>query len=59
MRTLAHARSWYEDALPPEPPAPALAGDVRADVAVLGAGLTGLNAALELAARGLRVVLVE
>ena len=59
MRTLAHARSWYEDALPPEPPAPTLAGDVRADVAVLGAGLTGLNAALELAARGLRVVLVE
>lgn len=59
MRTLANARSWYEDALPPEPPAPALAGDVRADVAVLGAGLTGLNAALELAARGLRVVLVE
>lgn len=59
MRALAHARSWYEDALAPEAACPPLHGRVRADVAVLGAGLTGLNAALELAGRGYRVVLVE
>ncbi|WP_333629158.1 FAD-binding oxidoreductase, partial [Stenotrophomonas cyclobalanopsidis] len=44
----------------PEPAAlPPLRGDVQADVAVLGAGYTGLTAALELALRGYRVVLLE
>lgn len=33
----------------PAPPAPALAGEARADVAVIGAGFAGLNAALDLA----------
>lgn len=40
-------------------PFPALAGAVRADVCVVGAGYTGLSAALHLAERGFRVVLVE
>ncbi|MFI5262223.1 MAG: NAD(P)/FAD-dependent oxidoreductase [Candidatus Limnocylindrales bacterium] len=52
---------WLEscgDDLTPRPP---LDGDVRADVAVLGAGYTGLWTAYELQRRepGLRIVLVE
>ena len=42
-----------------QPPAPALAGSVRADVCVVGGGYAGLSAALELARRGHAVVLVE
>lgn len=38
---------------------PQLKGEVRADVAVIGGGFTGVNAALELAQRGYRVALVE
>ncbi|MGE0724904.1 MAG: NAD(P)/FAD-dependent oxidoreductase [Alphaproteobacteria bacterium] len=38
---------------------PALAGDVEAEVCVVGGGLAGLNLAFELAGRGRRVALVE
>lgn len=38
---------------------PALAGDLRCDVAVVGGGFTGVSAAIELAERGYRVVLLE
>jgi len=51
--------SWYAataDLLPPFPP---LAGEVTADVCVVGGGYTGLSAALHLAEAGLRVVLLE
>jgi gamma-glutamylputrescine oxidase len=51
--------SWYEASAPPGPIQPRLAGDHDADVAILGAGYTGLSAALELAGRGYRVALVE
>jgi glycine/D-amino acid oxidase-like deaminating enzyme len=55
---------WLEDALAREgggAPAPALAGDARADVAVVGGGYTGLWTALALRERDpdLRVALVE
>ncbi len=40
-------------------PCPALLGEVRADVCVVGAGYTGLSAALHLAEKGLRVVVLE
>ncbi|WP_304502290.1 FAD-binding oxidoreductase [Asticcacaulis sp. AND118] len=44
----------------PEAPVTAvLYGDVRADVAVVGAGYTGLSAALTLAEAGARVVVIE
>jgi len=55
----AYPASWYEataDLLPPFAP---LAGEVRADVCVVGGGYTGLSAALHLAEAGLDVVLLE
>jgi glycine/D-amino acid oxidase-like deaminating enzyme len=38
---------------------PALLGDVQADVAVIGGGITGLSAALHLAEQGAKVVVLE
>ena len=50
---------WYADSVPAPPVRAALAGDHNADVCVLGAGYTGLSAALSLAERGFRVVVLE
>lgn len=41
------------------PPAPPLADDAAADVAIVGAGFTGLSAALHLAERGVGVVVLD
>ncbi|MBT8411914.1 MAG: FAD-binding oxidoreductase, partial [Octadecabacter sp.] len=54
-----HAPSFYAEGLPEAPERPALAGDLRADVAILGAGYTGLWAALRLARAGRRVVVLD
>ena len=51
--------SWYEDAAGPRPEYPALDGDRRADVIIVGGGFTGLSAALALARRGASVVVLE
>lgn len=51
--------SWYAATRTEFPPLPTLAGEVRADVCVIGAGYTGLSAALHLAQRGYRVVVLE
>jgi gamma-glutamylputrescine oxidase len=51
--------SYYEASVTRPPALPALAGRVQADVCVIGAGLVGLSAALELRARGYSVVLLE
>lgn len=57
---LALARdSWYAATAPRHTPYPPLQGSVQADVAIVGGGLAGLSAALELAGRGRRVVLLE
>jgi gamma-glutamylputrescine oxidase len=56
---LKPADSWYESTSGRDPAAPPLAGDVEADVCVVGAGLSGCSAALHLAERGYRVVLLE
>ncbi len=55
----AHVASWYAGSATPAPPRPTLDGDKRADVAILGGGLAGLSAALELAQAGMKVVLLE
>ena len=54
-----HARSWFAESAGPLPDHPPLAGDVRADVCVVGAGYAGLSAALHLAGRGRSVVVLE
>ncbi len=51
--------SWYAASVGQLPHFPGLKGATRADVCVVGAGYTGLSAALHLAERGYDVVLVE
>ena len=58
-RAGAYPPSWYAATAAPLPPFPALAGEVEADVCVVGGGYTGLSAALHLAEAGLDVVLLE
>ena len=52
------ASRWAATATRP-PPCPPLAGDARADVAIVGGGYTGLSAALRLAEAGVRAVVLE
>lgn len=51
--------SYYAATRMPLDPFPALAGEVKADVAIVGAGFMGLSAALHLAQAGLSVVVLE
>ncbi|MFY2765017.1 NAD(P)/FAD-dependent oxidoreductase [Arenimonas sp. MALMAid1274] len=55
----AHVDSWYSQTAHAAPEHPRLQGRETADVVILGAGLTGLSAALELAEAGLSVIIVE
>jgi gamma-glutamylputrescine oxidase len=57
--TQLNLRSYYEASVVRPPQAPTLQGDLVADVLVVGAGFAGLSAAIELAQRGMRVVLLE
>ncbi len=52
-------RSWYEDSVSDRPVYPALDGDRRADVVIIGGGFTGLSAATHLAKAGTSVALIE
>ncbi len=49
----------WETTAPPAPPTGPLMGDVKADVAVVGCGYTGLSAALHLAEAGVKVAALE
>jgi gamma-glutamylputrescine oxidase len=52
-------QGYYAASALPAPVRPALTGDLAVDVCVVGAGFTGLSAALCLAEKGARVVVVE
>lgn len=54
-----YPKSWYAATVDPLAPFDALRGETKADVCVIGAGFTGLSAALHLAERGYDVVLLE
>ncbi|MFY0990854.1 NAD(P)/FAD-dependent oxidoreductase [Halomonas sp. C05BenzN] len=55
-----HPASWYRASVSVDlGPCPPLEGEVRADVCVIGGGVTGCSAALHLAERGYTVVLLE
>lgn len=51
--------SYYAATATPLPEQPSLQSNVRADVCVVGAGLAGLSAALELSDMGYKVVVLE
>ncbi|CAB3807973.1 Gamma-glutamylputrescine oxidoreductase [Paraburkholderia caffeinitolerans] len=54
-----HAPSWYAASINDTTRHPVLQGALDADICVIGAGLTGVSAALNLAERGYRVALLE
>ncbi|WP_306119179.1 MULTISPECIES: FAD-binding oxidoreductase [unclassified Roseitalea] len=56
---ISPGRSWYEDSVGERPAWPALDGDRRADICIVGGGFTGLSAAAEAARLGASVVLVD
>ncbi|MBP2547992.1 gamma-glutamylputrescine oxidase [Neorhizobium galegae] len=54
-----HAPSWYAASARDRRVRPMLQGETEADVCVIGAGFSGISAALELAERGYSVVVLE
>ncbi|AWN49793.1 FAD-dependent oxidoreductase [Methylobacterium terrae] len=59
MNNDPRSHGLWERTAPPAPDAVPLRGEARADVAVVGAGYTGLSAALHLAKAGARVTVLE
>jgi gamma-glutamylputrescine oxidase len=59
MASSLDATSYYQATRQAFPPCPPLQGDTSADVCIIGAGYTGLSAALELARAGYKVVVLE
>lgn len=56
---LPHTGSYYAASVAPEPARASLDTAISADVCIIGGGFTGVNTALELAERGMSVVLLE
>jgi gamma-glutamylputrescine oxidase len=59
MDTLEYPQTYYAATARPFQRLPELQGETEADVAIVGGGYTGLSAALNLAERGYRVVLID
>ncbi|MGJ7515303.1 NAD(P)/FAD-dependent oxidoreductase [Pseudomonas baetica] len=57
--TQEHTHSYYAASAHGMAPFPTLGEDLVADVCVIGGGFTGVNTAIELAQRGLSVILLE
>ena len=55
----SHAPSWYAHSANDKTVRPSLEGEHSADVCVIGAGFTGISAALQLAENGYKVTVVE
>ncbi len=58
-KSIDSVNSWYAASVPPAPELPPLQGRISADVCILGAGITGLSTAIELATAGYQVVVLE
>ncbi|RUU95182.1 FAD-binding oxidoreductase [Mesorhizobium sp. M1A.F.Ca.IN.020.03.2.1] len=54
-----HALSWYAATANDKQVRPSLQGSVSADVCIVGAGFTGISAALQLSEKGYKVVVLE
>lgn len=59
INNAGHAASWYAASANDKRERPKLEGETEADVCVIGAGFSGVSAALELAERGYSVVVLE
>ncbi|HEY8054118.1 MAG: NAD(P)/FAD-dependent oxidoreductase [Steroidobacterales bacterium] len=59
MAPLPYVSSYYAASAHPARPGAALAGSIECDACVVGGGIAGCSAALHLAQRGMRVVLLE
>jgi gamma-glutamylputrescine oxidase len=59
MPSSPDATSYYQTSAHPFSPCPQLEQDINVDVCIVGAGYTGLSAALELAAAGMKVAVLE
>jgi len=56
---IAPGVSWYQDTVAERPDYPAMDGSRTSDVAIIGGGFTGLQAAYNLARAGISVTLIE
>ncbi len=59
MTPVEHTSSYYAASANPSPRREALQESVRADVAIIGAGFSGISSALHLAEKGFKVVVLE
>ena len=59
MSATPHAPSYYAASAHPSAPRPPLQGSIEADICIVGAGYTGLNAGISLAEAGFKVVVLE